>query len=97
MGAFCGCGAGGNEKVLSALSVGEGGVVSKIGGEGGLKRRILEMGLVPGTEIRVERKAPFNDPVSVWFRGYELSLRVDEADAVFVRPKGCAGCSGGCR
>lgn len=55
------------------------------------------MGLVPGTEIRVERKAPLNDPVSVWFRGYELSLRVDEANAVFVRPKGCAGCGGGCR
>lgn len=94
MGAFFGCSTGGNERVLSALAVGEGGVVSKVGGDGGLKKRILEMGLVPGTEIRVERKAPFNDPVSIWFRGYELSLRVDEADVVFVRPKGCAGCSG---
>lgn len=97
MGAFGGCCGTVTEKALSSLAVGEGGVVSKIGGDGGLKRRILEMGLVPGTEVRVERKAPLNDPVSVWFRGYELSLRVDEADAVFIRPKGCAGCGGGCR
>ncbi|MDD3513009.1 MAG: FeoA family protein [Synergistaceae bacterium] len=96
MGLTCSC-SGGNERVLSALEIGEGVVVSKIAGDGSLKRRILEMGLVPGTEIRVERKAPFNDPVSVWFRGYELSLRVDEANAVLVRPAGCAGCSGGSR
>ncbi len=87
----------GVEKTLSSLAVGEGGIVSKIEGDGSLKRRILEMGLVPGTEVRVERKAPLNDPVSIWFRGYELSLRVDEADAVFIMPRGCAGCSGGCR
>ncbi len=73
------------------------GVVARIEGDGSLKRRILEMGLVPGTQLRVERKAPLNDPVSVWFRGYELSLRVDEADAVIIRPAGCAGCPGGCR
>ena len=96
MAIFGGCSSG-MEKALSTLAVGEGGVVSKIEGDGSLKRRILEMGLVPGTEVRVERKAPLNDPVSVWFRGYGLSLRVDEANAVFVRPKGCAGCSGGCR
>lgn len=96
MAIFGGCSSG-MEKALSTLAVGEGGVVSKIEGDGSLKRRILEMGLVPGTEVRVERKAPLNDPVSVWFRGYELSLRVDEANAVFIRPKGCAGCSGGCR
>ncbi|MGI6783577.1 MAG: FeoA family protein [Aminivibrio sp.] len=96
MAIFGGCSAG-LEKTLSSLAVGEGGIVSKIEGDGSLKKRILEMGLVPGTEVRIERKAPLNDPVSVWFRGYELSLRVDEADAVFIRPKGCAGCSGGCR
>ncbi len=87
-----GCGSG-KERALSSLEIGEGGVVSKIAAEGGLKRRILEMGLVPGTQIRMERKAPLNDPISVWFRGYELSLRVDEADAVLIRPSGCAGCS----
>ena len=50
-----------------------------------------EMGLVPDG-IRME-EGPLNDPVSVWFRGYELSLRVDEANAVMVRPAGCAGCA----
>lgn len=94
MGLTCECG-GGKEKTLSALSVGESGIVARIEGDGGLKRRILEMGLVPGTQIRVERKAPLNDPVSVWFRGYELSLRVDEAGAVIVRPAGCVGCGVG--
>jgi ferrous iron transport protein A len=95
MGLSCGC-SNENERVLSSLSIGESGIVSKVTGEAGLKRRILEMGLVPGTQIRVERKAPLNDPVSVWFRGYELSLRVEEANAVLVRSAGCAGCSGGC-
>jgi len=96
MGFSCSC-SGGSEKALSTLEIGEGGIVSKIVGDGSLKRRILEMGLVPGTQIRVERKAPFNDPVSVWFRGYELSLRVDEANAVLVRPLGCASCPEGSR
>ncbi len=96
MAMFGGC-SGGAERALSSLAVGEGGVVSRIEGDGSLKRRILEMGLVPGTEVRVERKAPLNDPVAIWFRGYELSLRVDEADAVLIMPRGCAGCSGGCK
>lgn len=88
---------GQGEKELSTLSVGESGVVARIEGDGSLKRRILDMGLVPGTVVRVERKAPLNDPVSIWFRGYELSLRVEEADAVLLRPAGCAGCTGGCK
>ena len=92
----CGCG-GHKEKGLSTLSVGESGVVARIEGDNSLKRRILDMGLVPGTTVRVERKAPLNDPVSIWFRGYELSLRVEEADAVLLRPAGCAGCAGGCK
>ena len=92
------CDGGGKiEKGLSTLSVGESGVVARIEGDGSLKRRILDMGLVPGTLVRVERKAPLNDPVSIWFRGYELSLRVEEANAVLIRPAGCAGCPGGCK
>lgn len=73
--------------------------VVKIIGQNILKRRVLDMGLVPGTMVSVERKAPFNDPVSVWFRGYELSLRHHEAEAVLVKPLGCSGCTaceGGC-
>lgn len=92
------CDGGGKiEKRLSTLSVGESGVVARIEGDGSLKRRILDMGLVPGTLVRIERKAPLNDPVSIWFRGYELSLRVEEANAVLLRPTGCAGCAGGCK
>ncbi len=67
--------------------------VVKIVGQNTLKRRVLDMGLVPGTMVSVERKAPFNDPVSVWFRGYELSLRQNEAEAVLVKPLGCSGCT----
>ena len=92
----CSC-SGGVERALGALEIGEGGIVSRVVDDSGLKRKVLEMGLVPGTQIRVERKAPLGDPISVWFRGYELSLRLDEANAVFVRPAGCAGCPGAAR
>lgn len=67
--------------------------VVKVTGQDDLKRRVLDMGLVPGTIVSMERKAPFNDPISIWFRGYELSLRLSEAEAVLVKPLGCSGCS----
>lgn len=69
--------------------------VIKVTGEPGLKRRVLDMGLVPGTVVSVERKAPLNDPISVLFRGYELSLRLSEAETVVVKPAGIESCSCG--
>ena len=75
-------------------------MVSAIEGNPSVKLRVLEMGLVPGTVVRMERKAPMGDPVSVWFRGYELSLRKTEAEAVLINCDSatcsCKNCGGGC-
>ena len=56
--------------------------VVKIGGEGPVKRRIMEMGITKGAEVYVRKVAPLGDPVEVTVRGYELSLR--KADAEFI-------------
>jgi Fe2+ transport system protein FeoA len=50
--------------------------------------KLLEMGCVPGELIRVEKIAPFGDPISIQVAGYTLSLRLNEADAIFVEPIG---------
>jgi len=51
---------------------------------GGLRRRLLEMGLVAGTEIAVDGVAPLGDPIEVTVKGYHLTLRRNEAEAIFV-------------
>ncbi|MBQ1598597.1 MAG: ferrous iron transport protein A [Lachnospiraceae bacterium] len=67
-------------KTLRDVKVGESAVVAKIHGEGALKRRIMDMGITKGTEIYVRKVAPLGDPVEVTVRGYELSLRKQDAD-----------------
>ena len=71
-------------KKLSELNVGERGVVVNIVGKGALIRRLLDMGIVRGVEIRVVRKAPLGDPIEFEIKGYYLSLRRDEASHVFI-------------
>ncbi len=58
--------------------------VVKIGGEGPVKRRIMEMGITKGVEIHVRKVAPLGDPVEVTVRGYELSLRKADAESIEV-------------
>ena len=67
-------------KTLRDVAVGQTATVAKIHGEGALKRRIMDMGLTKGTEIYVRKVAPLGDPVEVTVRGYELSLRKEDAD-----------------
>ena len=67
-------------KTLRDVSVGQSAVVAKIHGEGAVKRRIMDMGITKGTEIFVRKVAPLGDPVEVTVRGYELSLRKQDAD-----------------
>ena len=67
-------------KTLRDLKVGESSKVKSIHGEGKVKRRIMGMGITKGTEIYVKKVAPLGDPVEVTVRGYELSLRKDDAD-----------------
>lgn len=71
---------------LAELRPGRGCVVRAVGGEETLRRRLLELGMVPGTEVQVVRYAPLGDPMQVRLRGYDLSLRRSEARTVLVDP-----------
>ena len=64
---------------LSQLKPGQSGVIATVGGEGALRRRLLDMGLTPGTRVSVRKVAPFGDPLELHLRGYELTLRGDDA------------------
>ena len=65
---------------LRDINVGEASKVVKIHGQGALKKRIMDMGITKGTEIYVRKVAPLGDPMEVTVRGYELTLRKDDAD-----------------
>ena len=67
-------------QTLKEVAVGKTVSVVKLHGEGAVKRRIMDMGITKGTEIYVRKVAPLGDPVEVTVRGYELSLRKEDAD-----------------
>lgn len=69
---------------LNELNPGERGTIMKIGGRGAIRRRMLDMGMVVGSEIEVERQAPLGDPIELKIMGYHLSLRKEEAAGVQV-------------
>ena len=64
------------------IAVGETAKVKRLHGEGALKRRIMDMGITKGSQIYVRKVAPLGDPVEITIRGYELSLRKDDADCI---------------
>lgn len=69
---------------LDQIQVGAAGVIQSIGGERGFRRRLLELGLLPGTTVRVLRVAPLGDPLELWARGCNLSIRARDAAQVEV-------------
>lgn len=71
-------------KTLRQISCGETVKVTKLTGEGPVKRRIMDMGITKGVEIYVRKVAPLGDPVEVTVRGYELSLRKADAEMIEV-------------
>ena len=71
-------------KSLKDVKVGETATVVKLHGEGATKRRIMDMGITKNSEIYVRKVAPLGDPVEITVRGYELSLRRDDAESVEV-------------
>lgn len=75
------------EKTLNNFSVGEQGVVKAVLGEGKIKRRLFDMGITPGAEIYMRKKAPLGDPIEITLRGYELTLRKTEAACVIMEIK----------
>ncbi len=72
-------------QTLREVRCGETVTVSKIGGAGAVKRRIMDMGITKGTEVYVRKVAPLGDPIEVTVRGYELSLRKADAEMITVQ------------
>ena len=71
-------------KTLKQTKCGETVTVTRLGGEGTLKRRIMDMGITKGTSIFVRKVAPLGDPVEITVRGYELSIRKGDAENILV-------------
>lgn len=67
---------------LDKMPIGQKAKIISVGGEGALRRRLLDMGLTPRTEISVRKIAPMGDPIEIHLRGYELTLRLDDAQKI---------------
>jgi len=67
---------------LNQMKPGEAGIITIVGGEGSLRRRLLDMGLTPGTRVSVRKEAPFGDPMELSLRGYELTIRGEDAKSI---------------
>ena len=74
-------------KTVKELKIGESGIVKKLYGEGPLKRRIMDMGITKGVEIYVRKVAPLGDPIELNLRGYELSIRKEDAEKIEIYEK----------
>ena len=71
-------------KRLDEFKIGETGLIKKVEGEGRLRRRLLDMGVTPNTTVYLRKKAPFGDPIEITIRGYELTLRITEAQLIVL-------------
>lgn len=71
-------------KRLDEFVIGETGQIVKVEGEGRLRRRLFDMGVTPGAEVLLRKKAPLGDPIEIKLRGYELTLRKSEAQLVLL-------------
>ena len=71
---------------LNELRTGASGIITAVGGEGVLRRRLLDMGLTPRTRVMVHKVAPMGDPIEIRLRGYELTIRLEEAAKIQVQP-----------
>lgn len=70
------------QKRLDEFSIGERGVIRIVGGDGRIRRRLFDMGVTPGADVSLKKRAPLGDPLEVTIRGYELTLRKSEAELV---------------
>ena len=70
---------------LKQAKVGQTATVVKLHGEGAVKRRIMDMGITKGSELYIRKVAPLGDPVEITVRGYELTVRKDDAQCVQVK------------
>ena len=70
---------------IDDLKIGQSGTIGQVGGEGPLRLRFLDMGLIPGTRVSLRKVAPMGDPIQIQVRGYELTLRREDAGRIEVR------------
>ena len=67
------------------LKIGQSGIITAVGGEGALRLRLLDMGPIPKTRVRVQKVAPMGDPIQIQVRGYELTIRREDAQRIEIR------------
>ena len=72
---------------LDNLPIGKPAIILTVGGEGDLRCHLLDMGLIPHTEVTVRKVAPLGDPLELYLRGYTMTLRKEDAARIEVRPK----------
>ena len=70
---------------VNELKTGSSGIITAVGGDGPLRCRLLDMGLIPHTRVTLQKVAPMGDPIEIRVRGYELTLRVEEAQKIEVK------------
>lgn len=73
------------EKTLDTFKIGEKGVIIRVNGEGVARRRLFDMGVTPGANVKLVKKAPLGDPLEITIRNYELTLRKNEAKQVILK------------
>ena len=71
-------------KTLREIKIGKSARVVKVHGEGAIRRRIMDMGITKGTEVYIRKVAPLGDPIELSVRGYELSIRKEDAEMIEV-------------
>ncbi|EOS59719.1 MULTISPECIES: FeoA family protein [unclassified Anaerotruncus] len=69
---------------LDRLKIGQSGIILQVGGSGALRRHLLDMGLTPKTRVMVRKVAPMGDPIELHLRGYELTLRLEDAKEIEI-------------
>lgn len=70
---------------INDLKIGQEGVILSVSGEGPLRLRFLDMGLIPGTRVTLQKIAPMGDPVQIRLRGYELTIRREDAGKIALK------------
>lgn len=70
---------------IDDLKVGQSGTIAQVGGERALRLRFLDMGLIPGTKVTLRKVAPMGDPIQIQVRGYELTIRREDAARITLK------------
>ena len=70
---------------IDDLKIGQAGTIAQVDGEGALRLRFLDMGLIPGTRVTLRKVAPMGDPIQIQVRGYELTIRREDAAKITLK------------